>query len=45
VDLASGQMALMDIILKNENTKNVKVFAVPLNADLPVESLLSLVRE
>ncbi len=45
VDLASGQMALMDITLKNENTKNIKVFAVPLNANLPAESLLSLVRE
>lgn len=45
VDLASGQMALMNVTLKNENTKNVKVFAVPLNANLPAESLLSLVRE
>lgn len=45
VDLASGQMASMNVTLKNENTKNVKVFAVPLNANLPAESLLSLVRE
>lgn len=46
VDLVSGQMALMNVALKNENTKNIKVFAVPLDdVNLPTESIMKLVRE
>lgn len=30
VDLVSGQMASMNVTLKNDDTKNIKIFAVPL---------------
>lgn len=46
VDLASGQMASMNVTLKNDDTKNIKVFAVPLDdVNLPTESIMKLVRE
>lgn len=43
VDLKSGQMALMNIEINNENTKNIKAFAVPINNDFPEQSVALVV--
>lgn len=43
VNLESGQMALINVKAKNKKTRNVRLFAVPINGGFTFQSVMSLV--